>query len=134
LLIQQLDGNVIGPKILGDATNVSALTVIIAICVMGSILGIFGMIIGVPLFATVIAIVKKMMEKRLAEKGEPVDTEEYFSSRTLIDPHRFAHKDEHTWIYRYEHSNIKVRVDLFLSKFKKKNKKANKEHKKTNKE
>ena len=76
------------------------------------------MVIGVPLFATIIAIVKKQMEKRLAEKGEPIDTEEYFSRRTLSDPHALSHKNEQTWLYRYEHSEVKVRVDAFLGKFK----------------
>ena len=119
LIIQELDGNLIGPKILGDATDVSSLTVIVSITVMGSIFGIFGMIIGVPVFATVIAIVKKIADNKLEQKGEPTDIEEYFSGSALVDPHRVAHKDEHTWIYRYEHSEAKVRIDKILAKFKK---------------
>lgn len=126
LIIQQIDGNIIGPKILGDSTNVSSLTVIIAICVMGGIFGVFGMIIGVPIFATIIAIVKKVMEKRLAEKGEPIDTEEYFSVRSLRDPHKMSHKNENTWIYKYEHSRFKARMDSLKRKFKKNDKKADK--------
>lgn len=122
LIIQELDGNLIGPKILGDSTNVSSLTVIVSITVMGSIFGVFGMIIGVPVFATVIAIVNKIADNKLEQKGEPTDVEEYFSGISLVDPHRVAHKEEHTWMYRYEHSEAKVRIDAFLAKFKKSNK------------
>lgn len=126
LLIQQLDGNIIGPKILGDSTNVSSSTVIIAICTMGSILGVFGMIIGVPLFATIIAVVKSVMERRLREKGMPVETEEYFSKRALLDAERATHKEQHTWLYKYQHSQVKVRIDNFLAKIQSKPKKTKK--------
>lgn len=132
LIIQQIDGNIIGPKILGDATSVSSLTVIIAISVMGSILGIFGMIIGVPLFATVIAVVNDIMEKRLRDKGEPTETDAYVSARSLSDTGKLIHKEETTWLYRYEHSDIKVRVDSFLAHFdKKKSKKRRRDDKKS---
>ncbi len=136
-IIQQIDGNIIGPKILGDATNVSSLTVIISISVMGSILGIFGMIIGVPLFATIIAVVKNVMEKKLEEKGEPTDTEAYVSARSLSDPNKITHKEEHTWLYKYEHSDVKVRVDSLLAWFKdrstkRKDKKSQRNERKSN--
>lgn len=129
LIIQQIDGNIIGPKILGDSTSVSSLTVIIAIAVMGSILGIFGMIIGVPLFATVIAVVKDIMEKKLREKGEPTETDAYVSVRSLSDTNKLIHKEETTWLYRYEHSDVKVRIDSFLAHFDKKKGKSGKKNK-----
>lgn len=129
LIIQQIDGNIIGPKILGDSASVSSLTVIIAIAVMGSILGIFGMIIGVPLFATVIAVVKDIMEKKLREKGEPTETDAYVSVRSLSDTNKLIHKEETTWLYRYEHSDVKVRIDSFLAHFDKKKGKSGKKNK-----
>ncbi len=69
LVIQQLDGNVIAPKILGEHTGVSSLCIMIAILVMGDLMGLVGMLIGVPLFATVIELGKGYLHKRLAEKG-----------------------------------------------------------------
>ncbi len=77
LVIQQIDGNIIAPKILGEHTGVSSLCVMIAILVMGDLMGLVGMLIGVPLFATVIEIVKLYLDKRLTEKGLPVKTESY---------------------------------------------------------
>ena len=62
------------------------------------------------------------IDAKLEQKGEPTDVEEYFSGISLVDPHRVAHKEEHTWMYRYEHSEAKVRIDAFLAKFKKSNK------------
>jgi predicted PurR-regulated permease PerM len=85
LVIQQIDGNIIAPKILGEHTGVSSLCVMIAILVMGDLMGFVGMLIGVPLFATIIEIVKLYLDKRLIEKGLPVETESY-ASETLAEP------------------------------------------------
>ena len=69
LVIQQIDGNIIAPKILGENTGVSSLCVIIAIAVMGSLWGLLGMVLGVPLFATILELVDSYLEKRLKKKG-----------------------------------------------------------------
>lgn len=77
LVIQQIDGNIIAPKILGEHTGVSSLCVMIAILVMGDLLGLLGMVIGVPLFATVIELFKIFLDHRLRAKGLPEDVENY---------------------------------------------------------
>ena len=69
LVIQQIDGNIIAPKILGENTGVSSLCVIIAITTMGSLAGLVGMVLGVPLFATVLELSNTYLEKRLRKKG-----------------------------------------------------------------
>jgi len=69
IIIQQLDGNVIGPKILGETTGLSSLGVIIAITVMSGLLGVVGMFIGVPLFALIYALFDKFVTKKIEEKG-----------------------------------------------------------------
>ena len=79
LVIQQIDGNIIAPKILGDNTGVSSLCVMIAIILMGSLWGLVGMIVGVPLFATVLELLKISIGKRLAAKGLPDETESYYA-------------------------------------------------------
>lgn len=78
LIIQQIDGNIIEPKVLGDRTGVSSLCVIIAISVMGNLWGVFGMIIGVPLFAVVIALVQQYINAKLTAKGMSVDLNDYY--------------------------------------------------------
>ncbi|MBE6573511.1 MAG: AI-2E family transporter [Ruminococcaceae bacterium] len=77
LIIQQLDGNVIGPKILGINTNLSALGVMIAIILMTGLLGITGMFIGVPIFSVLYAMFFEMVDKRLIAKGRMRNVNEY---------------------------------------------------------
>ena len=79
LIIQQIDGNIIAPRILGDNTGVSPLCVVIAICTMGTLWGLAGMILGVPLFATVLELTSEALDKRLKKKGLPTDTEIYYT-------------------------------------------------------
>lgn len=69
LVIQQIDGNIVAPKILGENTGVSSLCVIIAITTMGSLAGLAGMVLGVPIFATVLELSDAYLEKRLRKKG-----------------------------------------------------------------
>ena len=76
-IIQQLDGNFIGPKILGDTIGISAFWILFSILVAGEVLGVLGMIIGVPLFAILYSIIKQIIEKRLEEKGLKTDTKDY---------------------------------------------------------
>ncbi|TQQ84181.1 AI-2E family transporter [Peptacetobacter hominis] len=75
--IQQLDGNIIGPKILGDSIGVSAFWILFSLLLAGKFLGIVGMILGVPLFAFVYSIIKDITEDRLDKKGLPLDTSDY---------------------------------------------------------
>ena len=77
LALQQLDGNVIGPKILGDKTGLSSLWVIIAILVGGSFFGLAGMFFGVPVCACLYSLVTFIVEALLKKKALPIDTEAY---------------------------------------------------------
>lgn len=78
-LLQQLDGNVIGPKILGDFIGMSPLWIIVSITVMGGLLGVFGMFLGVPTFAVLYAFIKENTEKKLEKKGLPTETDAYYA-------------------------------------------------------
>ena len=80
LIIQQLDGNVIGPKILGQTMGLSSLGIVIAVTVMGGLLGFAGMFIGVPLFALLQSFFQRFLEnmlkkKNLSPEGIPLETE-----------------------------------------------------------
>ena len=76
-IIQHLDGNIIGPKILGDSIGISAFWILFSILVAGEIFGFVGMLIGVPLFAVIYSIIKENIEYRLKEKNMPIDTKDY---------------------------------------------------------
>ena len=108
LIIQQLDGNFIGPKILGDNTGVSSLCVIIAIAICSAMWGVLGMLIGVPIFAVVIELIKRMLEKRLAAKGEPTDTTEYYAKNAAVNAEMDVHYEHSSLLYVYEHSRFKT--------------------------
>lgn len=77
VVLQQVDGNIIGPRILGNSTGLSALYVTVAMLLFGKLMGFVGMIVGVPLFATLYYIVKRMAEYSLTKQGLPTDTAEY---------------------------------------------------------
>lgn len=70
LIIQQLDGNLIGPKILGSSTGLTPLAVIFAITCGGALFGLPGMFFGVPLFSVIYAAGRTIINKRYAEKAE----------------------------------------------------------------
>ncbi len=76
-VLQQLDGNVIGPKILGDSTGISAIWVMFAIIVGGGLFGVIGMFIGVPAFATIYKFTKEYLENKLSKKKLPTESESY---------------------------------------------------------
>ncbi len=86
VIIQQIDGNIIGPKILGNNTGVSSLCVLIAISVMGSVGGFVGMLLGVPLFATVLALTEERLTRRLWSRGLSSATENYYPADSMVDP------------------------------------------------
>ncbi len=86
VIIQQIDGNIIGPKILGNNTGVSSLCVLIAISVMGSVGGFVGMLLGVPLFATVLALTEERLTRRLRSRGLSSATENYYPADSMVDP------------------------------------------------
>lgn len=77
IVLQQVDGNLIGPKILGDSTGLSAFWVIFAILVGGGLFGILGMFIGVPVFAVIYTFVSAFVDARLAKKSLPVSADKY---------------------------------------------------------
>ncbi len=76
-LLQQFDGNILGPKILGDSIGVSAFWIIFSVTVFGGLLGVLGMVIGVPLFAVIYNLVNRRVRKNLKKRGYPVETDDY---------------------------------------------------------
>lgn len=79
LALQQLDGNVIGPKILGDRTGLSSFWVLFAIVLCGGLWGVAGMVICVPMFAVLYDIAKKLVRRGLSNKGQTELWDQYRS-------------------------------------------------------
>ncbi len=75
--IQQIDGNIIAPKILGDQLGLSAFWIMSAVFIGGGLFGLFGMIVASPMFAVIYTICSEFVNERLYEKGMPVKTKSY---------------------------------------------------------
>ncbi len=73
LILQQIDGNIIGPSILGDSMGLPSLWIMFAIIVGGGLFGIVGMFIGVPVFSVIYILSKNIVEKVLEKKNIKVD-------------------------------------------------------------
>ncbi len=68
-ILQQLDGNIIGPRILGDSTGLSSFWVLFSILLFGGLWGVAGMIVGVPLFAVIYDIIRQLVSIGLGKHG-----------------------------------------------------------------
>lgn len=76
-ILQQFDGNFLGPKILGDSTGLSGFWIIFSITIFSGLMGVPGMILGVPIFAVFYALIKRYVNRSLQKKGMSDKTEEY---------------------------------------------------------
>ncbi|MBP1582267.1 MAG: AI-2E family transporter [Oscillospiraceae bacterium] len=86
LLLQQLDGNVIGPKILGDSTGLTAFWVVFSVTFFGGLFGFVGMLIGVPTFAVIYSLIRRLAEYCLRNRGLETETSAYASAaHPLLD-------------------------------------------------
>ena len=77
LVLQQFDGNILGPKILGNSTGLSSFWVLFSILLFGGLFGFIGMIVAVPLTAVVFDLFAKLEYHRLKKKNLSPDTREY---------------------------------------------------------
>lgn len=77
IILQQVDGNIIGPKILGDSTGLSAFWVLFSLLLFNHLMGFWGMLLGVPLFASFYYLLQEVIHAILRKKDLPEDTEMY---------------------------------------------------------
>ena len=80
LLLQQFDGNILGPKILGGTTGLPAIWVMISLFIGGGLFGFVGMLLGVPTCALLYKIVKENIENKLKRRKMPTDTQYYIDN------------------------------------------------------
>ena len=90
LVLQQVDGNVIGPKILGNTVGISGFWVLISITVAAGIFGFAGMLLGVPVFAVIYLIISDIVNSALRKKQKTTVTDEYYDIREVADLDRKA--------------------------------------------
>ena len=96
LILQQVDGNIIGPLILGDHVGLSAFWIMLAITVGGGLFGFAGMLLSVPAFALIYAIARTIIDKRLVDRGLPEATERYIDAPEQLAEATAAADEEHT--------------------------------------
>lgn len=89
LILQQFDGNILGPKILGNSTGLSAFWVIVAILLGGGLFGFVGMVMGVPTFAVFYYVAELIVNSRLEKKKLPASSEQYDPLSYVDDEGRF---------------------------------------------
>lgn len=98
IILQQVDGNVIGPKILSQSTGVTSFWIIFSITLFGGLWGIIGMIIGVPVTAVLISFIDRLTKNKLKKKNLPEDPEPYLSVGSVSEEGEFIeyvyHKPE----------------------------------------
>ena len=70
LILQQIDGNIIGPKVIGDKIGISGFWILFSIIVGSGLFGVFGMILGVPVFVIIYNLLGKDINKRLLKPKE----------------------------------------------------------------
>lgn len=94
LVLQQLDGNVIGPKILGDSTGLSAFWVMFSILLGGGLFGFVGMILGVPTFAVFYYIVNMLINNKLEKRKLPIETDCYDKMSYVDSDGTYVHSEK----------------------------------------
>ncbi len=77
LILQQFDGNILGPKILGDSTGLPGFWVLVSLIICGGLFGFAGMVLAVPMFALLYSFTRSWVENKLKRKKLPVTTEYY---------------------------------------------------------
>jgi len=104
LVIQQIDGNIINPRVIGNSTGLSSLGVILSVTIMSGFFGFFGMLLGVPVAAIFIGLGKEIIEKQLAKKNLPIPIADYYSAHSMVPPETPEEEQEHhehTAFYRW---------------------------------
>lgn len=122
LVLQQLDGNFIGPKILGNSTGLSSFMVVVAIIIGGGFFGVFGMFVGVPVCAVIVAFCQEWLDRRIREKQIPESLEQY-NEMEGIDPNsmkiipRKQQKGSTDTIYRESHEEKQAKRERRAQRF-----------------
>lgn len=108
IVVQQIDANIICPKILGNNTGISSLCTLIAIITAGAIWGVVGVVLAVPFFAAILTVSDNYLEKNLRKKGLPSEIESYYPSDALVDPVKDSHLQSEKLLKRLEKNVLRI--------------------------
>lgn len=97
LILQQFDGNILGPKILGDTTGLSSFWVITAILLGGGLFGFAGMLLGVPTFAMIYYVMQLLIESKLEQKNLPTNSRHYHPMSYVDEYGRFRYSKKKSY-------------------------------------
>ncbi len=86
LVLQQFDGNILGPKILGDSTGLASFWVLFSIILFGGLFGFVGMVLGVPVFAMIYSVLRRLVHRGLRRRCLPTDTQRYMGPTGPMAP------------------------------------------------
>lgn len=117
VIIQQIDGNIIAPRIIGNHLDLSPVWVVIAVTVMSGFFGFVGMLIGVPLFSVIYTIIDNALAKRLEDKNCDTDIMDFYSEGNMGKTMEMELID----LEAYKAKKVPLHKKIF-SRFKKKNK------------
>ena len=109
VLLQQFDGNILGPRILGDSVGLSSFWILISITLFSGLFGVPGMIIGVPVFAVLYMLLSDFVRHRLEKKGRPLKTEIYENIKSTDDIELMRRRLE----YHAEHETSDEAADAY---------------------
>ncbi|MCR5354637.1 MAG: AI-2E family transporter [Lachnospiraceae bacterium] len=108
IILQQIDGNIIGPAILGDSTGLSPFWVVVAIVVGGGLFGVPGMIIGVPTMALIYYLVGRLTSYRVRKKGLPEETDDYYNMERVDEANNTIINHDPDYERSKKYVNIKM--------------------------
>ncbi len=93
VILQQFDGNILGPKISSNLTGLSGFWVMFALLLFGGLFGVWGMLLGVPIFAVIKTIFSEIVNKSLKKKSMPITTYSYMTEG-YVEPVVTVQSDE----------------------------------------
>lgn len=109
LVLQQVDGNIIGPRILGERLGISDFWILVSITVFGGLFGFAGMLIGVPVFTLIYSLINDGVNRALKKKQQPLQTDLYYSILTVSDLSKYKKE--------YSDSTVVYSEDTFETEF-----------------
>ncbi|MGM9651615.1 MAG: AI-2E family transporter [Faecousia sp.] len=109
LVLQQVDGNIIGPRILGERLGISDFWILVSITVFGGLFGFAGMLIGVPVFTLIYSLINDGVNRALKKKQRPLQTDLYYSILTVSDLDKYKKE--------YSDSTVVYSEDTFETEF-----------------
>ena len=106
IVLQQIDGNIIGPKILGDSTGLSSFWVVVAIVVGGGLFGFAGMLFGVPTMALIYYLIGRFSKYMLRKRELPEETTDYVNlekvdlqNHTIVEHSKEYEEQTHVMVF-----------------------------------